>query len=280
MDSARSTLVIVALAGATLAAAVFGPAHGSPDPAIMIAVLFASLTSGIAGFAFSAICGGILNHLWEDNVRIVHVMIACSLVNQAAMVWTLRGAIIWRSLTRLVVFSALGVPVGAVLLRHLDRLLYAHAIGALLLLYGAAALVLRNRSCALRLRWAEAPIGFIGGMIGASAALPSLPITLLCQLRGLDKDAQRALVQPFVLVTLLMSLLAMPVLLPSASGAFDPADLLCIPPALFGNQIGLGLRPQPEQCRVRHRRQPAADRFRPELRPVSPGLNSAATIET
>ena len=239
MDSARSTIVVVTLAGGTLAGAVFGPAHGSPEPAVMIAILFASLTSSIAGFAFSAICGGILTHLWDDNVRIVQVMTACGIVNQMVMVWSLRRAIRWRSMARLVASGALGVPVGAWMLLHLDHTIYSHVIGGLLLCYGSLLLLLRNRPSALGLRGADMPIGFIGGVIGASAALPSLPITLLCQLRGLEKDAQRALVQPFVLAMLLLSLALTPVLSPSPAGAFAPVDLLCIPPALFGNQIGL-----------------------------------------
>ncbi len=240
MDHARSTLTTVALAGLTVAGAIFGPRLGSPDPAIMMVILFSSLTSSIAGFAFSAICGGILFHLWDDHVRVVQIMIACSIANQATMVWSLRAVIPWRSVAVFVLGGIGGAPLGAWTLLHLDHARFGQAIGGFLLVYGTFLALARSRPIRLENRWADAVIGCSGGMAGAAAALPSLPLTIWCQLRGLDKTAQRAIVQPFILAMQIVSFGLIALLDPHPVGGLNAADLCCIPAGLFGTQIGMG----------------------------------------
>ena len=240
MDHARSTLTTVALAGLTLAGSIVAPPLGGPDPAIMMVILFASLTSSIAGFAFSAICGGILFHLWDDHVRVVQIMIACSIANQAAMVWSLRGAVPWRAVGVFVLGGIAGVPFGAWTLLHLDHERFGQAIGGFLLVYGVFVALARQRPIRLQSRWADAIIGCSGGLSGAAAALPSLPLTIWFHLRGLDKGAQRAIVQPFILAMQLASFALIALLKPGHAGGLSPADLLCIPAGLFGTHIGMG----------------------------------------
>jgi uncharacterized membrane protein YfcA len=240
MDHARSTLTIVALAGLTLAGAIVGPKLGSPDPAVMMVILFSSLTSSIAGFAFSAICGGILFHLWDDHIRVVQIMIACSVANQAAMVWSLRATVPWRSVAVFVAGGMGGAPLGAWTLLHLDHARFGQAIGGFLLVYGTFLAFARTRPIRLDNRWADAIIGCSGGMAGAAAALPSLPLTIWCQLRGLDKETQRAVVQPFILAMQLVSFGLIALLNPQHAAGLSLADLCCIPAGLFGTQVGMG----------------------------------------
>ena len=240
MDQARSTLALVSLAGATLMGAVYGPHLGSPDPTVMVAILFASLTSSIAGFAFSAICGGILFHLWDDHVRIVQIMIACSIANQAVMVWSLRRDISWRALAVCVGGGACGVPLGAWALLHADQRSFENAIGLLLLAYGAYLLLGKQRTLRLDHPVLKAAVGFAGGVLGAATALPSLPVMIWCQLKGCDNDAQRALSQPFILAMQVLALAITPLLAPTHGAGLEFSDLLCIPAGLFGTQIGMG----------------------------------------
>lgn len=240
MDQNRSTLALVTLAGATLAAAIAGPRVGGPDPAIMFAVLFASLTSSITGFAFSAVCGAILFHLSSDHVRMIDLMIGCSVANQAAMVWSLRRDIAWRKVAALVAAGLCGVPVGAWLLLHTDRVLFGYGVGAVLLAYGAYLPFGPPWARGCDSVWADAAAGFMGGVIGAAAALPSLPLTIWSQSRGLDRGAQRSLCQPFILAMQLASLLALGVMPLGQGGGLVAADLLCVPAGLLGTQIGMG----------------------------------------
>lgn len=241
MEQARSTVAAVSLAGATLAGAVWGPHLGAPDPAVMFAILFASLTSSIAGFAFSAICGGILFHLWDDHVRIVQIMIACSVANQAVMVWSLRHDVRWRALVPFVAGGALGLPLGAWALLNTDGQRFSEALGALLLAYGAYMLVGKARMISWEHPAIDVLIGFLGGITGAGAALPSMPLTVWCRLKGWDKGAQRALYQPFILIMQVCALLVIGLLHAHSSGAapFELADLACVPAGLFGTHVGM-----------------------------------------
>ncbi len=240
MDPCRATIASVLLAGATLLGAILGPPLGSPDPAVMIAILFSALTSSIAGFAFSAICGGILFHLWDDHVRIVAIMIACSTANQAVMVWSLRREIRWADLPLYLAGGVLGVPVGAWALLHADRERFAQAVGLLLLAYGAWTAFGSRRVLRLEHPVANAVVGFLGGVTGAAAAMPSLPLTIWCRLQGWDKDTQRALYQPFILLIQIAALLAILLLAGVRGSGFEAPDLLCIPAGLFGTHVGMG----------------------------------------
>jgi len=134
-------------------------------PWAMAAVFVAALTSSIAGFAFSAICGAMLFHLLDDPVHVVEIMMICSIAGQALMVWSLRRDIDWRGLKPFVAGAAAGLPVGVYCLLHSRPVLYVHIIGALLVLYAAFMIFRRpivvRRQHALfdgwRASWAASP---------------------------------------------------------------------------------------------------------------------------
>ena len=68
----------------------------SPDIAsyfLLSAAVFAgAFVSGLAGFAFSAVAGGIILHMLEP-LEAVPLMMACSVGVQAANLWALRKSI-------------------------------------------------------------------------------------------------------------------------------------------------------------------------------------------
>ena len=101
----------------------------------MAAIFVAALTSSIAGFAFSAICGAMLFHLLDDPVHVVEIMMVCSIGGQALMVWSLRRHICWRDLPAFVLGAGAGLPLGVYILLHSRPTLYVHAVGGLLVLY-------------------------------------------------------------------------------------------------------------------------------------------------
>lgn len=239
MSDPRQTLALVGLAAATLAAALYGPTHGSPDPVIMLTIMVAALTAGIAGLAFSAICGAVLLHVIADPLRVLLLMSVCSFANQLLTVWTLRRNVPWRRLGGLVAGGAAGIGPGVWALVHVDQRLITNGIGLVLLAYAANLIVGKLPRLTVESRWADAAVGFTAGATGAVAALPSLPVTIWCQARGYEKDALRATVQPFILA---MQIMTLPFLLGAApaASAIGPADLLCIPAGLLGTQIGLG----------------------------------------
>ena len=239
MSDIRQTLAVVGFAAATLAAALFGPNHGSPDPVIMLTIMVAALTAGIAGLAFSAICGAVLLHVIDDPMRVLQLMSICSFANQILTVWTLRRDVLWRRLGGLVAGGAAGIGPGVWALIHVEQRLITNGIGVILLAYAANLMIGKLPRLTVDSRSADAAVGFAAGAIGAVAALPSLPVTIWCQLRGFEKDALRATVQPFILAMQIMTLPFIVGAAPAAS-SLRPADLLCIPAGLLGTQIGLG----------------------------------------
>ena len=237
MSGVRHTLTLVSLSLATLAAALYGPTHGSPDPAIMLTMMVSALIASIAGLAFSAIGGSILSHALDDPIRVLLLLTVCSLANQIVTVWTLRRSIAWRGLGSLVAGGIAGIAPGLWALLHVDHRIVAQGIGLVLFAYAANLIVGRLPRLTVSSRWADAVVGLTAGAIGVVAALPSLPVTVWCQARGLQKDAMRATVQPFILA---MQLVTLPFIVGAAPHAIGPADLLCIPAGLLGTHIGLG----------------------------------------
>jgi uncharacterized membrane protein YfcA len=234
------------LYGASVAAlAAYGGLLALSNPAAvspwaMAAVFVAALTSSIAGFAFSAICGAMLFHLLDDPVRVVEIMMICSIAGQALMVWSLRRDIGWRGLTPFVAGAAVGLPLGVYCLLHARPVLYVHIIGALLVLY--AAFMIFRRPIVVRRQHAlfDGVAGFLGGVTGGAAAFPGAFVTIWCGFKGLSKERQRGIYQPFILI---VQLAALAVLALSSLGAggrpFDFAGVVYVPAMLLGASCGM-----------------------------------------
>jgi uncharacterized protein len=229
---------VVALAAYAGLLALSNPAGVSPWA--MAAVFVAALTSSIAGFAFSAICGAMLFHLLDDPVRVVEVMMICSIAGQALMVWSLRRDIGWRGLAPFVAGAAVGLPLGVYCLLHARPALYVHIIGALLVLY--AGFMIFRRPIVVRRQHAlfDGLAGFLGGVTGGAAAFPGAFVTIWCGFKGLSKERQRGIYQPFILI---VQLAALAVLALSSLGAggrsFDFAGITYVPAMLIGASCGM-----------------------------------------
>lgn len=211
-------------------------------PLVIGAIFVASAVSSIAGFAFSAVCGAMLFHLSADPVQIVQIMIVCSIANQTAMVWSLKRTIQWRQLAIFLIGGALGLPVGIAVLLKLDRHVYTHVLGGFLVLYGGymiarKPLVVRRQSVAF-----DVLAGFLGGITGGAAGFPGAFVTIWCGFKGWNKERQRAMFQPFILIMQVAALVAISMMRRSSGKmGFAPANLLCIPAALLGTTVGMTL---------------------------------------
>jgi uncharacterized membrane protein YfcA len=214
------------------------------QPAAVLAVLLASALSSIAGFAFSAIAGAMLFQVLEGPVRVVAILVLCSIAIQALSVWTLRRDIAWRALLPLLLGGLAGLPLGLALLLAAPARAYAIGIGLFLIAYGAWTLLrppirpARRGGAA-----ADAAVGLMGGITGGLAAFPGAAVTIWCGMQGWDKARQRAIYQPFILAMQLVTLAALWGLA-RAGGRPAPIDLValsCVPAALIGTLCGLAL---------------------------------------
>lgn len=217
--------------------------HGHAGATLpLVAILLASTASSIAGFAFSALCGGLLFNLIESPVYVVQVMIVCSMAMQLFSVAALWRSIDWRSLPPFLIGGVVGVPAGAYLLLHLPSGLYRDVIGALLIIYACYLLFRRPMRPVNLGPLADIGAGFLGGFTGGLAGFPGSFVTIWCGLKGWDKARQRGVYQPFILCMQPISLLAIYLMRsPDTTGQLDWQTLVFVPAALLGAWLGLNI---------------------------------------
>ena len=177
-----------------------------PTAGIAAVVLIAALISSIAGFAFSALAGCALAYLNLDPINAVRTILVCSLAIQLYAVWKLRASIRWHSVWPLLFGGALTLPLGVWLLVRLDASLYAVGLGVLLIAYGGLALMRRKARVVGGGAGTAVIAGALGGITGGLAGLPGVSATIWCSRRGWDKQQQRAVYQPYILVMQLLTI--------------------------------------------------------------------------
>jgi uncharacterized membrane protein YfcA len=170
------------------------------SPWFMASAVFAgAVVSGFTGFAFSAVAGAILLHVLPP-AEAVPLMMICSVIVQSISLVSLRRHVDWRASGALVFGGLFGLPPALELLLHAEAAPFRIGFGIFLAAYAGYMLF---RPSAGRWKHAagpryEAAIGFAGGLVGGLTAMPGVAPTIWCDLRGLAKDRQRGLVQPYI----------------------------------------------------------------------------------
>jgi uncharacterized membrane protein YfcA len=227
------------------------PFEFAPFLVVGVGLFAGAVVSGLMGFAFSAVAGAILLHVLPP-IEAVPLMMACSTVTQAISLFTLRDTMMWRGSAVLIAGGAFGMLPALYLLCHVDARLFRTGFGAFLIGYAALMLLRPAASCARDVpgRLRNAMIGFGGGLVGGLTAMPGALPVIWCNLRGMPKDQQRGLVQPYIAA---MQLLALALLL-SRNGISREAvlDLMLGLPALAsGATLGVILFRRIDDARFR-----------------------------
>jgi hypothetical protein len=177
---------------------------------LCVGVFAGAFVSGLAGFAFSAVAGAILLHV-RPPTEAVPLMMACSMVVQGASLVVLRNSIAWQGSLALVVGGVLGIPPALYLLQHVETWTFRIGFGVFLAAYATYMLFRPAVAYAQKVqsRHRDAMVGFAGGFVGGLTAMPGALPTIWCDVRGLPKDQQRGLVQPFIATMQLLALLLM-----------------------------------------------------------------------
>jgi uncharacterized membrane protein YfcA len=218
---------------------------------LSLAAFSGALVSGCAGFAFSAVAGSVLLRVLPP-MEAVPLMMVCSVGVQAASVWSLRQDVHWKGSLTLIVGGLLGIPIAVYLLQNVETGAFRVAFGMAVALY-AAYMLFRPALTSLHQVQSSARsvlIGFGGGLIGGLTAMPGALPTIWCELRGMSKDQQRGMVQPFIAA---MQICALALLLSSKS--ISPhvlVDLAVSVPALAaGTALGIILFKRVDQVAFR-----------------------------
>jgi len=208
--------------------------------AILFAVVgLASFLSSIGGFAFAAICGAMLFHMGDDPVEVVQIMMTCSIANQAKMTWELRRNLDWSSLRWFLTGGIFGLPIGVWLLLNVSKGFYIHVLGVFLVTYGVY--MLCRRPFVLRQHIAcDIAAGFLGGITGGVMGFPGASVTIWCGTKGWDKNRQRAVFQPVILILQIAALVLIGIARSDHHIAYDPFSFVYIPAGLIGTALGLG----------------------------------------
>ena len=222
-----------------------------PYVLLFVGVFAGALVSGFAGFAFSAVAGAFLLHVMPP-IEAVPLMMACSIMVQGASLVILRGSMRWRGSLGYIMGGALGIPPAIYMLHHIDTWTFRVGFGVFLAAYSAymfcrpTVAFLRDVQSGPR----DAAVGFAGGVIGGLTAMPGALPTIWCDLRGLAKDHQRGLVQPFIAT---MQCVALALLV--SAGGFSSRVLVhfvvTLPALVAGTALGIILFGRVDQTSFR-----------------------------
>ena len=203
------------------------------------AVFAGAFVSGMAGFAFSAVAGAILLHVFQPS-EAVPLMMACSVGVQTSTLLTLRHQMRWRESLFLIAGGLLALPIAVFLLQSADTRSLQIAFGGLITAYAAYSLFRPGLSHLPTIdhQGRNLLIGFGGGLIGGLTAMPGALPTIWCDMHGMPKDQQRGLVQPFIAAMQVSALMLM------LSRHELPTNILIdlavsLPPLAAGTMLGL-----------------------------------------
>jgi uncharacterized protein len=168
----------------------------------------AAFVTGLAGFAFGLIAAAIWLHALTPT-QTTTLIVAYGLLVQGYAVWKLRHTLKASRLMPLILGSAVGVPVGIVLLRWVSPAHLRVGIGVLLVLFSLYNLVRPKLEVKGGGQAADAGLGFLNGVVGGSTGLAGILIVIWSNMRGWQRDEQRAAFQPTGVATFLITLIAL-----------------------------------------------------------------------
>ena len=204
----------------------------------LAATFLGGFTSGLTGFAAGLVVSGVWLHVITPLQTAV-LIAAYGMVNQAYGIWKVRQALRWRRILPFVAGGAIGVPLGAYLLTYIDPAHLRVGVGVVLILYGAYNLARPTVTPITSNAPTDVTVGFFNGLLGGLTGLGGVISTIWVQLGGGAKDAQRAVFQPVLFMTMAMTTLTF-----AASGYLFDLDIiklffLGLPALLLGLWVGV-----------------------------------------
>jgi len=204
-----------------------------------VASFAASLVAGLAGFAFGLVAAALWLHVLTP-VQTTALIVGFGLLVQGFSVWKLRRALDFGRLLPFLLGAALGVPIGAALLRWTSPQLLRAGVGTVLIAFSLYNLARPKLRAFAGGRTADGGVGFLSGVLGSMTGLGGILPAIWCGLRGWSKDEQRAVFQPVG-----VAIFAMTALWFGGSGLVTVATLwlfvIGLPAVLAGMWLGLAL---------------------------------------
>ncbi|WP_372824018.1 sulfite exporter TauE/SafE family protein [Polaromonas sp.] len=216
-----------------------------PQTLVIIAgAIAAGFVQGLSGFGFGLVAMSFW--AWTIDPRLAAAMaVFGALTGQIIAAVTVRRGFDLKTLAPFVVGGLLGLPVGLWLLPRLDVLMFKAMLGVLLAFWCPAMLFSSKLPHITRGgRVADGLIGAGGGVMGALGGFTGVLPTLWCTLRGMNKDAQRAIIQNFNLALLAVtfaSYIATGVITSATLPWFAIVAPAMLIPSLLGARLYIGI---------------------------------------
>lgn len=184
----------------------------SPELLILLSGAFlAAFATGAAGFGDALIAIAIWLYVLSPQ-EAVPLIVACGVVISAYSLWKLRHQLDYVKLPVFVLAGAVGVPLGAWLLKFIEPELFKTLTGVFLVGYAGVFLFARSLPHITGGgRAADGLVGLVGGVMGGFAGLSGVVPTIWCGLRGWPKNTQRGTFQPFLAAMHALSLISLSV---------------------------------------------------------------------
>lgn len=201
-------------------------------------VLLSAVLSSVAGFAFSPLAGAVLFQVHPDPVLVVQILLVGSIAVQIYCVWHLRLHLRSLEFVPYVIGSLITLPFGILLLLKSQAATFLPLLGLFLLAYGAF-VALRP---AFDLKGSNSLSGRVlsgalGGITGGLAAFPGAFVAIWCQAQGFEKERQRSIVQPFILINQVAAIAMLSLVRPVAAVSLETIQYAA--PAVLGAFVGL-----------------------------------------
>jgi len=200
----------------------------------LIAAFLGGVTTGLSGFAMGLVVSGIWLHLITPSQNAL-LIVLCGMVTQGFGIWRVRHAIKWKAVVPFIAGSAVGVAIGTVLLTTVDQNIVRLTIGVLLVIFSVYSLARPKIAAPNGGAPVEIGVGLVNGVIGGLTGLGGIAMTVWSQLRGGNKDAQRAIFQPVMFATFLISAISF-----GFVGSYTPETMKLYALALPALVIGVG----------------------------------------
>ena len=161
----------------------------------ILATFLGGFVSGFSGFAMGIVVSGIWLHIITP-IQTAALIAGYGLLTQGYGIAKLRRELNWQSIWPLTLGTAVGIPIGVMLLRYINADWLRFCVGVLLVLYAVYNLV-RPAIKPMKIGApADVAIGILNGLLGGLTGLGGIISTISCQWRGWSRDKQRSVFQP------------------------------------------------------------------------------------
>lgn len=216
----------------------------SPIFVIALGAMAAGFVQGLSGFAFSLVAMSFWAWSVEPTLAAVLAVFG-GLSGQILAALSVRRGFDLQRLLPFLIGGFVGIPLGTMLLPKLDIVLFKAVLGAVLVVWCPFMLFARHLpKITVGGRGADGVIGLIGGVCGGLGGFSGAIPTLWCTLRGMEKDAQRSIIQTFNLAMLGTTMLSY-VIAGMVTCEMLPMFAVVLPamliPSLIGARIYIGI---------------------------------------